>query len=97
MPIYIEEGSSFPVFAFTFGQAFISTPSSIHFTCFIVNFEGNNLEYNLKSGTNYLHDGCNNDGEFVEVDDLFNKFETRIKYILIYKLNQKIIKINIYN
>ena len=33
----------------------ISSPSSIHFTGLIVNFEGNIQDYNKKPGSNYFH------------------------------------------
>ena len=48
----------------------ISSPSSIHFAAFIINYEDNIPNYNLKLGCTYLHDCCNNNGSFVEFDDI---------------------------
>ena len=52
--------------------AIISTPNINHFTCFIVNYQSNSPKFNLQVGKNYLHDGCHNDGKFVELDENLN-------------------------
>lgn len=64
----------------------ISAPNFNHFTCFIYNYEGSISMFNLEKGKYYLHDGLNNNGNFIELtDDINNYFDIHIPYILIYK------------
>lgn len=57
-----------------------------HFTTYIHNYQGSINKFGLNKGLNYFHDGCANNGCFVQIEENLNNFiDIHIPYINIYK------------
>lgn len=64
----------------------ICAPMINHFICIIFNFQGLNSKFLMKNGSNYIHDGCNNEGKIIEVSgNIKDILFIHIPYILIFR------------